>query len=159
MKHLTIYFAIVLLLASCSKKQAPTTVLFNGECRVEVASKTSHAEILVDSVEVGHDKVVLQVPCGERYVEVRKPGFIPYAQYLQVSLESPLSVTVELDPRKALVNTALEPSLIEKVRGPKNAPNKEGVQPTAAAATGTPLEATSNSNSGEEKWTKLEDWL
>jgi hypothetical protein len=135
-------------------KSAPTTALFNGECRVEVESKTDHSEIMVDSVEVGHDKVLLQVPCGERYIEVRKPGYVPYAQYLPVSVERPLSVSVTLNKRQQLPNLALEASLIDKVRGPIVAVKKSAQEGTSEAKSDSQAPAAT-----EKQSDRYEDWL
>ncbi len=146
----------VVALAGCfGPKSAPTTALFNGECRIEVESKTDHSEILVDSVEVGHDKVLLQVPCGEKLVEVRKPGYVPYAQYLPLSVERPLSVSVTLEKRKALPNLALENSLIEKVRGPLVVAKKSAEQ---AGSSGESTDKSAPSTQ-EKQSDRYEDWL
>ncbi len=149
-------FAVIF--SGCGHKSAPTTVLFNGECRLEVKSQTDHSEILVDGVEVGHDEALLQVPCGERLVEVHKSGYIPYLQYFPVSIDRPVSVSVTLQKRSRLVNLALESSLIEKVRGPIVVAKKDKKSNDASA----PAQATtspSGSGSGAGQWTQYEDWL
>ncbi len=148
-------FSGSVFLLRCGHDQAPSTALFNGECRVEVKSKVAGSEILMDGVPVGHDAALLQVPCGERLVEVHKKGFVPFHEYYKVEKSMPLSVNVNLSPRKSLTNEALSMALVEKVRGPKVAAAPVVSKSGAAADSGAPSPGAS---AGQPKWDTVDDW-
>lgn len=161
MKKIAIFTSVVpILFFGCGHKEAPTTALFNGECRIEVESKTSGAEILMDGVPVGHDKVTLQVPCGERLVEVHRKGFVPFEGFYSVSRSQPVIVRVTLNPRTHLENEALSMALVDKVRGPKITQSQNAPQSGSGdtSAPGASSAGGSESPGGSQKWDSVEDW-
>lgn len=110
-------FVFVLALASCSKHSKKNdTMLFYGECQVEVVTKTAGAEIFIDGIHVGEGEYKTQAPCGEKEITVLKEGFAPYRHYLPTSIAAPLKVTVELERLHHGDNYALSSKLVDQVR-------------------------------------------
>jgi len=105
------------VLSSCSKKSHEEHVqMFFGECRLEVVSKTPDAEIMVDGVIVGKNNVSLEVPCGEKRIDVFHDGFVPFHKFYPVNKDQAVKVTVELEKAKKLKNEALSSELIDSLR-------------------------------------------
>ncbi len=91
-------------------------MLFYGECRVEISSKTKGAAISLDSIPLGENEVAANVPCGEKEIRVAKAGFVPYRTYLKVIPNEILRVSVELEKHKRKPNFALSGQLIDQIR-------------------------------------------
>lgn len=122
-RRLAPLFIFALVLGACSRKsEKRDLLLFYGECRVEVQSKTKGAQINLDGINLGNDQVAAQIPCGEKQIVVKKEGYVPYRGYLPVSPQEPLKVVVELEKVKKKANFALSSQLIDQV--------KKGFKPT-----------------------------
>lgn len=104
-------------MGACSKSNPePDRLLFYGECKVHVVSKTSGAEIFVDGVHLGEGEIKAQVPCGEKEITVAKHGYLTYREYLPTSLSAPLKVTVDLQRPTSHENYALSSLMVEQIR-------------------------------------------
>jgi hypothetical protein len=104
------------ILVSCSKHggEAPP-FLFAGECTAEVVSETAGAEIQIDGVTVGKDRMKVELPCGEKKIGVLKPGYLPYEHYLITTRDEPLKVTVKLERTPSQQVFALSDELARQV--------------------------------------------
>jgi hypothetical protein len=150
---LTLYSAGALLLfAACSNKQEQVPQLFYGECRLTVESKTDKAAIMVDGVDVGHDRVELNVPCGEKRIAIQKKGFVPFYNFVQVNHGQPVVLKVELEKAVALENEALSSDLIEKLRASQLALAKTA----AGSSSGAGSSGAAVQNSSD--WDNVEAW-
>ena len=83
---------------------------------MEVISKTAHAEIFVDGIQVGEGHANIEIPCGEKQLTVEKEGYLPYRAYLPLTKEQPLKVTVDLEKSKKKSDYALSSLLVEQVK-------------------------------------------
>ncbi len=118
---------------SCSRHSAGPQIFF-GKCRIEVVSKTSGAEILIDGIVAGHEHVKVEIPCGEKQVRVVKHGLVPYEAYLPVTVEQPLKVTVELSEFKMTPDFALSREVLALARAGRRIRNPWTATPAELAA-------------------------
>jgi hypothetical protein len=145
---------VLLLLSGCSKGRHENQVQFYfGECRLEVVSKTEGAEIDVDGVPVSHheSEVKLDVPCGEKRIDVVKEGYIPFHKFFPVDKGAPVKITVELEKSKPLKNEALSAELIDSLR----------VKTVAKVETGDAAQAGADGAAGaasEKDTDNVDDW-
>jgi hypothetical protein len=135
-RSLSIILFCLVIFSACSRVHQKESHLFYGDCRVSVNAKPSDAEIMIDGIPVGHHKVLVEIPCGEKQLLVEKTGYVPFYEYRVVSADAPLVVNVELIKAERVEDYALSRELIEQVRNGKKLKNpfKEGSKNEADAS-------------------------
>ena len=156
--------ALAFCVPGCSADHKSGMPVYFGSCSVEVNSEPHDAEIMIDGAEAGHGHVKINIPCGEKRVVVKRPGFVPYEHYLPVTERQPLKVTVELERVVPLENLVLSSSLADQVRGAKSfnelyAMKKKAKGDVIESAGGEETEGASADSSAPTAFsTNVEDW-
>jgi len=78
---------------------------------VKVASSPSGATMSVDRVAVGSTPLSVEVEAGDRFIEVRRPGYKPYGRSVRVIPGEPVDLgVVRLEPEDGRLVVISEPS-------------------------------------------------
>lgn len=177
-KHFAVLGFGLLLLGACSKKpEAPKGLFFSGRCKVEVRSEPKDSQIFVDGINVGSGEARVELPCGEKQILVKKPGFKPYYAYHPVDSKRSLKVTVNLSHLEhSNRDFALSEEIVDQIRegqkiwdpskGPRSAGKDEGYPAylgdmNALLASVKGVAATGAAGAGgfeEGTWDKVDDW-
>jgi hypothetical protein len=178
MKLLAVLGLGTLVLGACSKKEEfPKELFFSGRCKVEVKAEPEDARIFLDGIEVGKGAAAVDMPCGEKQVLVKKPGFKPYYAYHTVDATAALKMSVKL-PHLAHggEDFALSGEIIDQIhegqkiwdpsKGPRPETKDEGypaylgdMNSLLASVKGSAAPGAAGAEAFEEgTWDKVEDW-
>jgi len=167
-----------LLTGACSKKEElPKGLFFSGPCKVEVKSTPSDSEIFLDGISVGKGEALVEIPCGEKQVMVKKSGYKPYYAYHPVDAQRALKVSVTLPHLShGSKDFALSDEIVDQIRegqkvwdesrGPRPEPKDEGYPPYLGDMNAllASVKGVSASGAGAEgafevgTWESVEDW-
>ena len=157
LRHCLTLIFVLFVASSCTQASHKANRLFYGDCKVSVNAEPADAEIIIDGIPVGHHKVAVEIPCGEKQILVEKVGFKPYFQYQLVSRENSLHVKVELERAQKAEEYALSNELVEQVRNGKKlknpfigVENKSGAPEVEEAEEAAPIALDMGTGSGAQ---------